>query len=73
VRVGGRLGIGDWRLEIGDWRLEIGDYGFTAKARRSGRDAEFLGEAKRGVAEVAEEDADGELGIVFSPPRGQER
>jgi hypothetical protein len=38
-----RLEIGDWRLEIGDWRLEIGDNGFTAKARRSQRDAKFFG------------------------------
>jgi hypothetical protein len=45
-----------------DYGLWIMDYGFTAKARRSQRDAEFLGEAKRGVAEVAEGDAEEELG-----------
>jgi hypothetical protein len=39
-----------------------GVFGFTAKARRSQRTRSFLDEAKRGVAEVAEEDAEGESG-----------
>jgi hypothetical protein len=74
VRVGGRLGIGDWRLEIGDWRLEIGDWRLEIgdwglgimdlPQRREGRreTRSFFDEAKRGVAEVAEEDAEEELG-----------
>jgi hypothetical protein len=69
VRVGGRLEIGDWRLEIGDWGLWI--YRKGAKVAE-GREV-FWGEAKRGDAEVAEEDAEGIGKRFFSPPRGQGR
>jgi hypothetical protein len=52
---------------------EIGDYGFTAKARRSQRDAKFFEVKRNAELRRSRRKTRRKLRRVFSPPRGQGR